>query len=163
MSKKAKSEIDRRIKRLDSTLLRLKKLDKEIDYDLQISSDIAKYFCVLVSGFLEQSIIYLIIEYSEDKSHKNIARFIEQNIDHWTNPKKEKIKNLLGSFKKEWGEKVEKTIIDQKHELLDSMIANRHNIVHGNDVGITVTRVESFYKNAKCVLLDIQNIINEQG
>ncbi len=53
-----RAEVDRQRQQLDTTFSRASGLDA----DAELLSDFARYLCVLVSGFVEQATIELLIE-----------------------------------------------------------------------------------------------------
>lgn len=139
--------------KLDDLFEKVKKVDDE-----EMKSHWSKYLCVLVSGFLENSLRNLMFDYTSRKSHPNIANFVGSQIKGITNPNEEKIKQLLGSFSKDWLDLFEQSISGEHKDAMDSIVANRHLIVHGHSVGITYVRVNDYYKKIKDVIKIIYHI-----
>jgi len=137
--------------RLDSLFDRISKLS----LDEEFLAHWSRYLCVLISGFIENAMRILITEYSKKKSHPNVSNYVSKQIKGITNLNKEKILQLLGSFDPEWRNVIEQKISDQQKDAIDSIVANRHNIVHGRSVGITVPQVKNYYQ---CVLTVIDTI-----
>jgi len=71
--------------RLDATFERIDEIDSVA---IEVQSDFAKYLCVLVSGFLERSIVELVQEHAEEKDrlHFQISLRIEPNVFQTQNP-----------------------------------------------------------------------------
>jgi hypothetical protein len=85
-----RAEVSRLRKRLIATFVQA----PTSSADLGVQADFAKYVCVLVSGFLENALVALILEYAERRSAPEIVSFVERRLDRWTNPKAEKIIEL---------------------------------------------------------------------
>ena len=77
-----------------------------------MQADFAKYVCVLVSGFFENAIVALILQYAEQRSAPEISAFVERQLDRWTNPTTEKITTLFGSFNPDWRSTLETFLVD---------------------------------------------------
>lgn len=147
-----RAEVSRLQKRLDATLARA----PQSTTDVEFQSDFAKYFCVLVSGFFENAIIALVLDFAQKRSAEEVSLFIERQLDNWTNPNCEKILQLLGGFKTAWREEVEKYLADdERKSAVNSLVALRHKIAHGESVGTSLSQVKSYYK----IVLDVVNHI----
>ncbi|WDT73987.1 MAG: HEPN domain-containing protein [Candidatus Manganitrophus sp.] len=113
--------------------------------DIEVQSDFAKYFCVLVSGFLENALIEIVLDFAQKRSAPEVALFVERQLDYWTNPNCEKIANLIGSFSPDWRVKVEGYLIDERKAAVNSLVALRHKIAHGESVGTSLSQVKEYY------------------
>jgi hypothetical protein len=138
-----RAEISRLRKRLDATFARI----PTPVADLEVQSDYAKYLCVLVSGFFENAVVALVLDFAERRSSPEIMSFVERQLDHWTNPNTEKIINLFGAFSADWRQLLMDYLVDQRKESLNSLIALRHKIAHGESVGISLSQLRAHYKN----------------
>ena len=65
----------------------------------------------------------------------------------------ERLLQLVGSFNREWRNEMEEYIKDERKEALDSIIANRNKIVHGEPVGLTISRIREYYVRV-CEIVD---------
>lgn len=126
--------------------------------DIEIQADFARYLCVLVSGFFENAIVALILDYSERRSAPEVAQFIERQLDHWTNPNAQKIVTLLGHFRADWRIQVDAYLVDEKKEAINSLVSLRHKIVHGETVGTSLSQVKAYYKSVLEVVMFIEKI-----
>jgi len=79
-------------------------------------------------------------------SHPTVSNYVGTNIKGITNLNDEKLKQIIGSFDKEWREKLDELLSDEHKEALDSIYANRNSIAHGKDVTITYHRLNPYYK-----------------
>lgn len=132
--------------RLQTQRLR-KRLDDAYDRyplvgtDPEVQSDFARYLCVLTSGYVEQAVYILFLEYSREGTKQRVFRYVTSNLEWFMNPSAEKIANLLGSFDPVWREEFETLIEGQRKEALNSVVALRHAIAHGENAGITYRRL----------------------
>lgn len=137
-----RAEVSRLKKRLDSTFGRI----PASSTDFEVQSDFAKYLCVLVAGFFENAIVALILGYVERRSAPDVAVFVGGQLDRWTNPNAEKIGTLFGSFSADWRKSLDGYLIDERKESINSLVALRHKIAHGESVGTSLSQVKAHYK-----------------
>ena len=137
--------------RLEATLSRA----PQPTADIETQADFAKYFCVLVSGFFENALVALILDIAQTRSAPEVALFVERNLDYWTNPNCEKIVQLLGNFSSDWRITVEKYLVDERKAAVNSLVALRHKIAHGESVGTSLGQVKAYYAN----VLDVINFV----
>ena len=86
-----------------------------------------------------------------------VSNYVSKQIKGITNLNNERILQLLGSFDSKWRTVVEQKISDAQKDAIDSIVANRHNIVHGRSVGITITRVKNYYLSILSVISTIES------
>ena len=113
--------------------------------DEEMKSHWARYLCVLVAGFIENSLRTMLLKYAASKAHPNVANYVNSRLKNVTNLNNEKIKQLLCSFNSDWGKVIDENILDDQKAAIDSILANRHQIAHGQAVGITYARVDQYY------------------
>lgn len=131
---------------------------KDLSEDPELLAHWSRYLCVLVSGYLEESIQTIYREYSRSKSAPNVANYVESRLKGFQNPKIGKILGLTASFNKEWEQALENTINDEIKHAVDSIVNIRNKVAHGKDVGITPSRLGHYYKRAK----DLVNFLCKQ-
>ena len=141
------------------------KLDNAFEYlsrieDDEIKSHYSRYLCVLVSGYLEESIRLILKGYTSEKAHGNIANYFNVTTSNLTNLKTEKICNLLNMFSSIWKDSFLDILTEEEKDAIDSVVANRHHIAHGRDVGVSPARVISWQKNIKKVVMKFSKIVN---
>jgi len=140
----SKIEVFRQKQRLDS----LFQMAKKIPGDVEVQSHWAKYLCVLASGYLEHSIRTLYSNYAKTTASPNVARFVDNSLKSFQNPKMEKILEIARSFSPDWESQLKKATEGELKDSVDSIVSNRHLIAHGCDVGITYSRIQQYYGNA---------------
>jgi len=121
--------------------------------DDEILAHWARYLCVLTSGFIEVGVRQILSEYSRRKAAQEVARFATNRIEWLMNLNTEKIRGVLTCFNPDWCDSFDKKITDEQKDAIDSIVANRNNIVHGRPVGISYTVIKRYYEQA-CGVLD---------
>ena len=134
-------EVARLKRRLDTTFGRI----DQLGVDLEVRSDFARYLCVLVSGYFEKAVIELVLAHSARQSAPSVQSYVEASLDRFTNVHSEKLLQLLGSFDPEWRENLQAFIRDEREAALNSVIAIRHQIAHGESTGISFVQIRSYY------------------
>ena len=150
-----RQEVSRLRRRLDATLSRA----PNSTADIEVQADFAKYFCVLVSGFLENAVIALLLDVAERRSAPEIAYFVERQLDWWTNPNAEKIAKLLGDFNPDWRLDAETYLVDERKATVNSLVSLRHRIAHGESVGTSLGQVTAYYATAVEVVAFIADLV----
>lgn len=113
--------------------------------DIELQAHWAKYLCVLCAGFLENSLTEIYTEYAETSANRAVAGYVSRQLERIQNPKAQNLLSTTYQFKKEWGIALE-SYIDQdgRKEAIDTIMANRHKIAHGEDSDITISRIKDY-------------------
>ncbi|MGD0663758.1 MAG: HEPN domain-containing protein [Syntrophorhabdales bacterium] len=149
-----RAQVQHERQRLDATFQRA----SGTQGDPELLSDFAKYLCVLVSGFLEQAVIELLLEHVRTHSHSSVLRHVEQRLRRFTSANRERIIQLLRSFDPEWGKDLETYLVDEYKDAVDGVVALRHAVAHGRSVTITMARVFEYYGRIKQVVEHIAGL-----
>jgi hypothetical protein len=141
----------------DKEILRYKRqlddlFDKvsNLDSDPEMQSHWAKYLCIRVSGFLEVAVSTIYKKYAKDKAAPFVVNYVEKQLSSFQNPKMEKILNITKSFNPKWAEELELELRNNSEikDSIDSIVDVRNKIAHGENVGITYTRIKRYYEIA---------------
>ena len=139
-------EVSRLKQRLDATFKRA----EGVAQDAELQADFARYLCVLVSGYIERAVIELVLEHARQKGAPTLQRFVEQQTTRrFNNPNASRVQELLGSFDPGWRQEMEKFLVDEQKDAVDSIVALRNVIAHGGSVGITYRGVSDYYLQAQ--------------
>jgi hypothetical protein len=65
----------------------------------------------------------------------------------------ERLLQFVGAFEKEWRQNLERFVSGERKAALDSVVANRHNIAHGDPVNITYVQLKEYYRSV-CEVVD---------
>jgi hypothetical protein len=140
-------EISRQRQRLDDLFQKAKNLP-----DAEVQSHWSRYLCVLVSGFLENSVRITYAEYARKRADPSVADFVESRLRQFQNPKMGTILDLAGGFSQEWRRQLERDTNGQLGESVNSIVGNRHKIAHGESVGLTLHTLIQYYGDALRVI-----------
>jgi hypothetical protein len=109
----------------------------------------ARYICVLASGFLEDIVRARLSEFSrQSKPRKEIDSYVEQSVDRFQNPKLEHILELAGRFNTSWRSHLDQ-LDESVKDAINSIVANRHLIAHGRQSGVSLERILQWVDRAK--------------
>jgi hypothetical protein len=125
--------------RLEATFERAKTVS-----DLQVQADLARHLCVLVAGYLEQSTRHILGEYSSEKSHPAVSRYVERRLGFFSNANCQKLCDLVGDFDAGSRVRLEEFLVGERKDAIDSVVANRHQIAHGGSVGVTLMTIQTW-------------------
>jgi hypothetical protein len=137
------AEIARRRQKLDALYKRVAVFTDDAD-----QAHWARYLCVLTSGFIELSVRTILSEYARNKAAPYVSNYVQSQLSDFQNPKMEKILDLVGSFNDVWEAELRSAADGELKDSVDSIVANKNRIAHGDDVGITYVRMDRYYKNA---------------
>ena len=124
-----------------------------------IKSEWSKYLCILVSGFIEESLRVLLEKYCENKASANIQKFVGKKIDDITNCNANKIKKILDEFSSDWANEFTNKINDQIKTAIDNVLQNRHKIAHGKSIPMSYHNILNYYNNVKKAVEILEEII----
>lgn len=113
--------------------------------DIELQAHWARYLCVLVAGFIENSLRLTFGSFVKTSSSPKITRYVETRLKRLQNPNSQKIIELTQSFDDAWGKALSAFLEDNsRKDAIDGIMSNRHLVAHGRDSGITVARIEQY-------------------
>jgi hypothetical protein len=137
-----RNEVARLRHRLQATFDRIGSLPA----DIEIQSDFARYLCVLVSSFIENCVIELLLDHVRRCAAPSVVRYSEAQLSRFTNANVRRILDLVGAFEPDWRIQLEGFIVDEREAAINSVIAIRHQIAHGDSAGISYVRIKTYYQ-----------------
>ncbi|SOD15137.1 HEPN domain-containing protein [Pedobacter xixiisoli] len=150
--------------RLNSYEISLDRLFQEIsslDDDDINKAHLTRYLCVRTSGFLEVVIRNLISNLSDGTSPQPIQSYVQSKTKYITNLSYVKMRDLLAEFDANWCETFVDKISDQQKAALNSVVANRNNISHGNPDNTSFRDMKQYYSDIKEVVKILKGIIKK--
>ncbi|MGE4288635.1 MAG: HEPN domain-containing protein [Salinivirgaceae bacterium] len=149
--------------RLDSQERKLDALLIQINgtQDDEIKAHLSKYFCVRVSGYLENVIKSLVANYSEGTSPQAVSTYVQNTMKNVTNLSEEKLTKLLKKFNEDWESTFLDKVSDQQLESLNSLISNRNSIAHGQQDNISHRYIGQYYSDVKGIVMILKEIIKK--
>jgi hypothetical protein len=152
-----REEVTRRRQKLTATFNAVKGAGVEAE----LLSHYSRYLCVMVSGYFEQSIKELVLQYCRDRSADQVVRYVSRQISQLRNIDSKKLKTLIESLDPEWWQAL---VRDREEELeaLDSVTAVRNSISHGMDSGITMATITQYYSQVDALLSDLSERLDPE-
>ena len=150
---------------------RLYQFKQKLDHAFAITSTIiddeekailTKHLCIMVAGYVENILKATITTYASKHSSREMQNYIESSTKSITNLNKEKITSCLNQFDVTWGKDFEQKISSEQCDALATILANRNQIAHGKDVGMTFVNIEKYYKCILQVERLIDKIVNSK-
>ena len=143
----ANAELRRQYDRINGIATRAMSL---FEPDDEMLSEIAKYNCVLCSGFLENSIAIMFSDFARNNTHnQNIINYVGKCLNRIQNPKKQVFLDLIQTFNFDWsGEFTEYLNHDERGSSINYIITERHRIAHGDNSEITMNRLIIHFSKA---------------
>jgi RiboL-PSP-HEPN len=127
--------------RLDGAFARIADIDENA---LEARADFARYLCVLVSGFLEQSMTELFSEHCRKQSGPRIQSFARWHLERFQNASRPRIIELAARFDGAWAHDLDAYIVDQRAAAIGSIVSERNRISHGQNSSISFVRVSEY-------------------
>lgn len=138
------------IRRYQQQLEELFKKTTAFSNDIEIQGQWARYLCIRISGFLEVAVYKLLTVYVSQRSSSSVARFVASQLEGFQNPKTNKILDVLEAFNPAWHKQIEsQDDFDKMKNAIVSIVNNRNQIAHGEDVGVTIHRIRDYYEQIR--------------
>lgn len=141
---------------LDATFTRASKIDP---VEIELRADFARHLCVLVSGFIDQTIKSLTIEYVRSRSSETVTNHVSRSIVNLTNLRSTKLVAHLQSFDANWKAELEALVADERKAAVDSVVTLRHGIAHGKPGDVTIARMQDYYREINKVMTGVRAIM----
>ncbi|NJL90731.1 MAG: hypothetical protein HC916_13775 [Coleofasciculaceae cyanobacterium SM2_1_6] len=145
---------------LDNLFAKISQIQRISPDDTDLQAHWARYLCILVSGFLENSISTIHIEYAQKKATPQIVNFVEKRLEKFQNPRMEKVFQLMDSFDKKWGEQLRTRTEGEIKDAVNAIVDSRNSIAHGKSVGISYITIKNYYESSKKLLDILEDILN---
>ncbi len=131
---------------------------KEFTDNSELQAQWSRYLCILVAGFIEKSLQEILYKYTNDKAAPNVANYVYSRLKRFTNPNMEDILTLLGAFQTTWRSETESVAEGKLKTHVDSVMALRNLIAHGENTGISYTRIKEYYQSILRLVEHIESI-----
>jgi hypothetical protein len=141
------AELNRQLQRLRSLIQRTVSASFQ---DLELQAHWGRYLCILVAGFLENALTEIYTDFAKDAASEPVASFAGATLARIQNPNAQRFLDTARAFSRSWAEELDQFLEEEgRRDAIDSIMANRHQIAHGRDSGITIARVNSYLE--RCV------------
>lgn len=122
---------------------------------------LTRYLCVRTSGFLEVVTRYLIADLCDGTSPQTINNYVQRRSKYITNLSFSKIIDLLSEFSPDWATEFSNRISDQQKASLNSVVANRNSISHGNQDNTSFREMCQYFSDIKEVVAILKTIVKK--
>lgn len=126
--------------------------------DVELQAHWARYLCVLVAGYIEVSVRCVLSNYAKSRSTSTILNFVDDQLERFQNPNTTKILQLMGRFDPNWQTALEGKIEGRLKDAVNSVLNNRNQIAHGQQVGITLGRLKAYYTDVQIVVQELRTM-----
>lgn len=142
-------EVSRQLQSLDALILKA----AHSTQDVELLSHWARYFCVRTAGILENGITEIYSEYVVRTSSPPVANYASSRLARIQNPNSERFLETARHFDTQWAATLENFLDDNgRKDAIDSIMNVRHQIAHGQNAGITISRISEYLRKAEEVL-----------
>jgi hypothetical protein len=143
-------ELNRQNQRLRSLIQRTISVSSQ---DLELQAHWGRYLCILVAGFLENALTEIYTDFVKSAASEPVANFAGSTLARIQNPNAQRFLDTARSFNRSWAEELAQFLDEEgRQDAIDSIMANRHRIAHGQDSGITVARVNAYLERCVAVI-----------
>lgn len=127
--------------RIDAVFERAVRFEGEPD----VQADYARYLCVLVTGFLEQAVVRVVLDYVNALGDPSLNRYVAETLRRPGSMHAPDILRLVGSFNEDWQTQLAEKLTNRHREAIGSVYASRNKIAHGEDVDLAYRQVRGDY------------------
>lgn len=141
----ANNELTTQFAKIQNLILKAKTFEP----DDEIRSHLAKYLCVLSSGFIENAIYHTFSDIAQRSCPPSVVlTYTKGQLYKLQNTNTEKIKEVTKSFNPEWWENGLRDFLQNENRstAINYIFKDRHNIAHGRDSEITIDKLEEYLK-----------------
>jgi hypothetical protein len=154
---RGRAEVERRVQKTEA----LFSMVEAQELPAELTSHYARYLCILVAGFAEQSVKELVSEHARTKSSPRIHRYVQGQLKLVWGLDDTKLQRLVEALDPGWW----KSLSDgQQEELaaLESVAAIRNVIAHGGDAGITLATIRRYFDDLKKLMRALADVLGEE-
>lgn len=112
---------------------------------LEVRSDLARYACMRLTGFLEQALLSLGRAAVNNKSGGVALSFAESHLESSFNPRKDAIVKFVNRFAGDWRIDLEELLAREEHgSTINAVVGTRNQIAHGHNISISIKRLVEY-------------------
>ena len=148
--------LDRQAK-LQELLNEVNRLHSSGSIDTNLFVQLTWYLCVRISGFLENSVQIILLEYVQSKtSDVPTQNFVVNNLKYVSAD----YNNILATFRRfdvDWRTTLKNNNVQQYKPVLNNLVKNRNQIAHGRDSKITIQELQSYFTQIQALVALLHN------
>lgn len=121
--------------------------------DPEIASDLGRYLCVRVSGFLEQATQVILRDYCSRNSWGEIQTFAHSWLDRMPNLSSDALVKLIKRFNESWATELEEMLSKEERKAsLNALIGIRNDVAHGKQQGMSRQQAWEYFELAETLV-----------
>lgn len=124
--------------------------------DEKLKAEVARFACVLASAYIEVACKEILEEHANARADPGVRRYVASQLHFFQNASVEKILQLAGHFDPVRRATLEEKVSDRVKDSVGSINGNRNNIAHGDDSGITLGSLKTYYTDAKQLMKELE-------
>lgn len=154
----ANNDLNQQINRINNLITKAKTFEP----DDELKSHLAKYICVLCSGFIENAVYHVFSDIATRHCPQSIVlTYTKTHLYKLQNTNTLKIKEIAKSFNANWWDNGLKDYLqeDNRGAAIDYILKERHNIAHGRSSEITIDKLDEYLNKTTQVIKYIETNI----
>lgn len=112
--------------------------------DDELRAELARYLCILVSSLIEERCKDRASEFANSRSSPEVARFVRSQTRRFGSPTARHIRDFFSGFDPTRANGWYDGLGDDQRDALDSIAANRNQLAHGVNVGLSLGTLNSY-------------------
>ena len=125
--------------------------------DAQRQNHFARYYCVLVCGFVENCVKIIVHDFVEKAGRRESASYIRNRIGRFSDIGKQELSTFAHSFSNLWGEKLDSYLDGAAGAALDSLKNIRNQVAHGGNLSTSLGQIDGYFREID----DLINFLDE--
>lgn len=130
--------------------------------EIEMRAHWAKYICILVSGYLEQSVKEIVMEYADKVSVPRIRKYVLKTWADSRNMRFQAIQEILDNLDEKWAAEFDQWLQqkDERKKEINEIIAWRNYIAHGKEFNahnVTLVSVKTKF----IIACDLVNFLDD--
>lgn len=113
--------------------------------DPQKQSHFARYYCVLVCGFIENCIKIVVIDFAQNSGRSEVAAYVGSRISRFGDIGKQELSSFIHSYSNTWGKHVDSFMDGPAGEALDSLKNIRNQVAHGGSMSTSLGQIDAYF------------------
>ena len=117
--------------------------------DDELQAELARYLCILVSSLVEERCRERASTFTNVRSAPEVARFVRAQMKRLRSPSSGNIRDFFSGFDPTRANDWYEGLADDQRDALDSIAANRNQLAHGTNVGLSLGRLTAYTECAR--------------
>lgn len=115
----------------------------------ELQAELARYLCILVSSLIEERCRERASTFAGVRSAPEVIRFVRAQMKRFRSPTAGNIRDFFRGFDPERANGWYDGLADDQRAALDSIAANRNQLAHGVNVGLSLGMLTSYASRAR--------------